>query len=52
MGSFDELPYVFQLAKVAHEKTTLTYDEYNMYLKIWNDMSDDMKKAVKSLTKK
>lgn len=52
MGSFDELPYVFRLANVMHNKTTLTYDEYNMYLKIWNEMTEDMKKTVKSLTKK
>lgn len=52
MGSFDELPCVFHLANVLHNKTRLTYDEYNEYLKIWNEMTEDMKKTVKLLTKK
>ncbi len=44
MGQFDNLPGVFELARV-YRKTEgdgvhLTYDEYIRFLSIWNDLPD------------
>ena len=47
MGKFDDMPYIFWIAKMAHDKTTLTYDDYKIYMGIWNDMPESMKKTVK-----
>lgn len=42
MGDFDDLPGVFYLAKVHRNCDTvlLTFDEYKVYLDIWNQLSE------------
>lgn len=49
MGQFDDLPYVFRLARLHTGKSTLTYDEYVVYLGIWRDMSEYTQGVVKSI---
>lgn len=43
MGDFDNLPGVFYLAKVdrGQDRVMITYEEYKVYLAIWNALTED-----------
>ena len=44
---YEEMPYVFALARINEQKTCLTYEEYLRYLKVWKEMPQEMKERVK-----
>ncbi len=48
MANFENIPYVFELARIQHkcETIALTFDEYVKYSKIYEGMSDSMKRVV------
>ncbi len=41
MGQFENLPGVFELARMSDQKSTLTYEEYIRYLRIWEELSPE-----------
>ena len=43
MGQFEHLPGVFELARMSDQKSTLTYEEYVRYLRIWEELSPEKK---------
>ena len=47
--AYEELPYVFTMARMKYNKTCLTYDEYMRFLEDWRGMSEDEKKYYQTL---
>ena len=48
MSRFENIPYVFELARIHREceKITLTYDEYSIYSKIYEELPESGKRIV------
>lgn len=51
-SKYDDLPCVFWLARNAYGKSMLTYEEYEEYLRIWNDeMSEFVRGLVRGVVR-
>jgi hypothetical protein len=48
MAGLENIPYVFELARIHREskKISLTFEEYNKYSKIYEELSESVKKMV------
>ena len=48
MSRFENIPYVFELARIHREceKITLTYDEYSKYSKIYEELPESGKLII------
>jgi fibronectin type 3 domain-containing protein len=48
MAGLENIPYVFELARIhrGSKKISLTFEEYNKYSKIYEELSESVKKMV------